>query len=98
MHGYAHQRGWRVEGAALLEAQRFAVALGDLAGRVGNGAFASALLDQVESACEGAFYGLLQWFAMWGDAGVLGRTEPCDNGWVLGKSGFGFNAHPNSKL
>ena len=53
VHRDAHQRGRRVEGATLLEAQHTAVALGDLAGRVGNGAVAAALLDQVEGACEG---------------------------------------------
>ena len=53
VHRDTTQRGRRVEGAALLEAQRTAVALGDLAGRVGNGAVAVALLDQFEVACEG---------------------------------------------
>ena len=69
VHRDTTQRGRRVEGAALLEAQRTAVALGDLAGRVGNGAFAAALLDQVESACEGAF---LRTLAMVCDVGRRG--------------------------
>ena len=56
VHGDALQRARRVEGAALLEAQRRAVALGDLAGLVERGGVALALLQQREGACreEGA--------------------------------------------
>ena len=83
VHRDTTQRGRRVEGAALLEAQRTAVALGDLAGRVGNGAVAVALLDQFEVACEG---------------GVSRPMANADGSelWFLGETSFGSNARLNS--
>ena len=61
VHRDALQRRRRVEGAALLEAQCAAVALGDLARSVDDSAPARALLDQVEGACKEDASRLLSW-------------------------------------
>ena len=110
VHGDAYQPGRRVEGAALLDAQRAAIALDDLARRVdGSAAVAMALLDQVESACEGRVGGvspLLPCFATSGKCGCphelcpheLCPHELCEVVGFLEGAVFAFNAHPNPRL
>ena len=87
----AQQRAGRVESATLLQAQRRAVALSDLARLVQRSTVALALLHELQSVCQKA-----------GRGGRGGRRLPCQTasgGKRVGQMGSGpFCTHPNPRL